>query len=367
MTKPKCKKCFRPVAGHEGPCGIGNCNLEPLPEDQREPEIELEGAVGGNINSDSMASIQKLLSDLATQQGSIHQQLAAQASEQKLIWEQLKASQQPSPDTASPPNQVLGDQEKILKQTNLLIGSGESLDTQLHMGIGKQPEVSEASLGYAGVYDPRNLLTVKSSKRKALHITQFLSEQTKTRLKNKRQDVVLARVEQSDELFLRTEDQHPYGGVTVDEWGAANLRLMNALLVSGDLKRCNIEFYMSYSASIFEFVQKYEWWSILDFDHTYREMQACHDFQWGFLNPVMELQILVPKNRKPKALQQGSSGNTQQRQQICRQFLANGSCRFGSSCRYKHVEANNQMGRDQVTVQGAAAPKNGWSTISQPR
>ena len=55
-----------------------------------------------------------------------------------------------------------------------------------------------------------------------------------------------------------------------------------------------IEFYLAYSTQIYDFVPKYEWESILDFDFQYR-------FNWGSLTANMELQILIPRGGSPKS------------------------------------------------------------------
>ena len=84
-----------------------------------------------------------------------------------------------------------------------------------------------------------------------------------------------------DKLVVQNNDKHRYTGISIDESGAANIRLMHHLLQTGDLARQHLENYMAYTVSVFEMVQVYEWLSILNFDHQYREQQAQLDFQWG--------------------------------------------------------------------------------------
>jgi len=62
--------------------------------------------------------------------------------------------------------------------------------------------------------------------RSALHITQFLSEKSKRRRQNRRKENVL-RSDAEETLVLKTEDEHPYLGILIEEWGAANMRLLN--------------------------------------------------------------------------------------------------------------------------------------------
>ena len=113
---------------------------------------------------------------------------------------------------------------------------------------------------------------------------------------------------------------------------------MNCLLVTGALKRANIEYYLAYTTTIFSFVEKFEWHSILDFDFQYRELQAEHNFQWGTLMPSLELSLLVPRQRQQQPSVNKHRITTKQQNypsEVCRRFLL-GSCPFGSTCKYRH-------------------------------
>ena len=216
--------------------------------------------------------------------------------------------------------------------------------------------------------DPRVTLTVRASSKKAVHITDFLTEKAKKRIKNRRKDLVLARMDElEDRLVVRAEDQHPYAGITISEWGAANIRVMNKLLNTGDLERSNIEYYLSYSASIFDFAEKYEWHSILDFDFQYREQQAEFQFMWGFINPRMELQLLIPRVNSINTRVQGNGarplgnrfqGNNRQmsrnpRNIDCIQWKANnGLCSFGNDCKYNHPQLSIRPSQTSPNYQG---------------
>ncbi len=97
----------------------------------------------------------------------------------------------------------------------------------------------------------------------------------------------------SNTLVVKTDDSHPYTGISICEWSAANCRIMNHLLQSGDLDRANIEYYLAYTATVMDLGCIYEWSNILDFDFHYREQQAEHNFQWGYINPMMKMQYLT--------------------------------------------------------------------------
>jgi hypothetical protein len=216
-----------------------------------------------------------------------------------------------------------------------LTGAGKVLDDLLLNITAPSGHTSTTSSDAFIHMDPRTILTLKATSAKAVHITQFLTEKAKRRRQNRRKEFVIrSGNETSEALVLKTDDEHPYLGIFLEEWGAANMRLLNHLLASGQLKRSEIEFYLAYTTKIFEFAEIYDWNSVLNFDYLYREQQAEHKFKWGTFSPHMELQILVPK----RARQTGSNGTPLQSSQKeeCKIFKAKGSCPFGVSCRYQH-------------------------------
>ena len=188
-------------------------------------------------------------------------------------------------------------------------------------------------------FDPRMILTTRAQTRKAVHITQFINEKTKKRRAYRRREIVLATQhgESLDNLVIKTEEEHPYSGIHIDEWGAANSRLLNHLLVTGQLQRVDIEYYLAYTTQIFDFAGKYEWESVLDFDHTYREMQAEHNMVWGVFSSHLELHLLTPKRPPITRPFQDRPSQPNMTRIDCRMFKATGSCTFGDSCKYRHV------------------------------
>ena len=141
-----------------------------------------------------------------------------------------------------------------------------------------------------------------------------------------------------DHIVLRAEDSHPYKGLTVGEWGGANMRLLNFLLQEHKLSRDKIEFYMAYTSQIMDFLEVYEWDSILEFDFSYRELQAEHCFVWGTFVPQLESKILVSRRgTKPQnSNRPGPMTKHQKKKPDCRIFLAKGSCPFKEHCKFNH-------------------------------
>lgn len=62
--------------------------------------------------------------------------------------------------------------------------------------------------------DPRAILIMRATTTRAVHITNFLSEESKKRLRNKRQQYL---VQQGESLTMKVRDEHPYAGITVLE------------------------------------------------------------------------------------------------------------------------------------------------------
>jgi hypothetical protein len=197
------------------------------------------------------------------------------------------------------------------------------------------------------------LLTVKSTAAKATHITQVLTERTKKRLRSGRRGVVLGLGE--DNVVLHTENDHPYTGISIAEWSAANCRLMAHLLATGALARADVEYYLAYSTQIYEYAALYEWEAVLDFDHLYRERQAVHGFVWGHIPPNMELSLVHRPRRHPgKPISQHPPRPSQWRSDRrapqapsrdradCWLYMAHGKCPFGAKCRYDHPVGGSQ-------------------------
>ena len=193
--------------------------------------------------------------------------------------------------------------------------------------------------------DPRAILIMRATNNKTIHITSFLSEETKKRLRNKRQQYL---VQQGENLTMKIRDEHPYAGISTLEYGAANMRLLNYLISNDILPREKIEFYLAYTTLIFELGEKYEWRDVLNFDFQYRERQAEIGFDWGAMVSVMELQLLGGTKNRMFSPQQGQDNyynkkwnpnNKKTKSDLCRNFANTGECAYGDQCKFKHVRA----------------------------
>lgn len=281
----KCQACGHPVKNHQGPYGVGKClntKKAELPADD-----------------DKMADLRMQLANLTH------------------VVTNLQSTKSSAAASGSSLSNAGEAYDQFLSQQSLVAAAVEPND--------------HAAKSYQ-LADPRSTLTLRGSS-KTVHVTQFLSDKAKSKRRVKNQDLVLATEGEEKAFIIRSEERnHPYHGISIDEWGAANTRLMHHLFQTGMLKREDTEYYLAYTATIFDFCQNYEWHSVLEFDYAYREQQNAHQFTWGYINPTMELQMLIPKARShpPNRPQPKVS-------QPCRQWLANeGWCRFGNNCKFDH-------------------------------
>ncbi|KAH3814868.1 hypothetical protein DPMN_143382 [Dreissena polymorpha] len=191
-------------------------------------------------------------------------------------------------ETSAPP--ATATVEPVPNEVTLDL-AGKSLDDLL--GQFSEPHVN-TTYQQTNVHfmDPRSDQTMKAKSKKAVHIDQFLTEKSKRKRQNRRKEYVL-RSKESETLVIKTYHEHPYLGIQIKGWGAANMGLLNHLLSTNLLQRQEVEYYLAYTTRIFEFADIYEWSSVLGYDYHYRELQAEHNFKWGTFSPHMGLQTNV--------------------------------------------------------------------------
>ena len=147
---------------------------------------------------------------------------------------------------------TIADLRRQADNDQQLFGSGKTLDVLL--GVEHAPDrptvsaPSNQSPSYE--FDPRTILTVKAATKKAVHITQFLSEATRKKRQTRRKQFVLGQRSSDSELVITSDDDHLYSGITIEEWGAANARIMAHLLHTGQLLPQHIDYYIAYTVQI---------------------------------------------------------------------------------------------------------------------
>lgn len=230
------------------------------------------------------------------------------------------------------------------KEEDLLAQAGRDLDTLLsnsgrlpELQLGKETGIlSHAQTALrAPAYDPRHLLTLKASTRKAEKIASFLPERVKERLQKKRRERLVFAEGNEGQLSLQHNDDDNLA-ISPTEWGAANMRLMSHLLDIGYLARSEVEFYLAYTMQVFELAETYDWASIMRFDSRYRELQAQHGFCWGDMRLAPQLNLLTPRLQQPVTTRPRPARPNPR--EDCKKWLLSGgtSCPFGDRCRFAH-------------------------------
>ena len=156
------------------------------------------------------------------------------------------------------------------------------------------------------------------------------------------------------EMVLRTAGRSakiPLNKVSVANWNLANYNIMYKLLREGALGHEQIPEYLGYSVKIMDFLNLFDWKSILAYDREYRKKQAAFHFKWGSDPPHLSTSLLVPKFLvKPTEMgahkstfrdkapeRRPAQPITSKGQIICKSFNSKGGCKFGYNCKYTHV------------------------------
>ena len=256
----------------------------------------------------------------------------------------------------------------LIAQTS---GSGDSFG--LHellktIDSSQEPENRQSTNG--GSSDP--LVYLECKRGEALKIVDFLSANQDDN-----------EVELGNGITMKLPSQKPkLDKVSPAMWGAANLRIMVALLK--DNKLDSVLDYVAYTIKIHELACRFSWQSVLLYDQEYRALQATHAFRWGTDTPHLTTVALREKPQSSQQQQQGrghggagSTNNNKKRvapsgREYCLQWNK-GACAFGSRCNFEHIciQCNkDHKGCDHVgpTGQHAASggARGGAHTAGQP-
>ena len=93
------------------------------------------------------------------------------------------------------------------------------------------------------------------------------------------------------EMVLRTAGRStktPLSKVSVASWNLANYNIMYKLLQDGALGYEQIPDYLGYSVKIIDYLNLFDWQSILAYDREYRKKQATFHFRWGYRTATLK-------------------------------------------------------------------------------
>ena len=227
-----------------------------------------------------------------------------------------------------------GDQEDLRR-------AEQDLDNFLDGVAPQQEDLGDGRKLHSAKFgaDPRINLTLRATRNKAQKIVNFLPEHVANRVAAKRRDR-MSLVEGPDGIMSIKAEAGQSGFITLGEWSAANIRLLQYLLESGELKRSEIEYYQAYSLMIYEFLEAYDWGSILNFDTRYRELQAHHGFPWGTQNQQLAATVLIPRKQPTRDRaadnNKGKGGPLVRKDEQCRLQFTRDGCPYGEKCIYAH-------------------------------
>ena len=246
-------------------------------------------------------------------------------------------------------------------QSNVdLAGTNTSLDLAFLKGNGDFDELSILCSG-------------AKAGEKALMPYDVLDTATQARIDRRRKERNVIERDGDGRLVVKSDFAN-VPPLSMAEWGIGAHRVGIQLLLNKQLDWEGYVRYNAYVATVWHLAERHVWSSVLEYDYTYRQTQAARGLRWGARSQFEESHNLVKledKNQRFKnGTKQGNSnyhGKQSNEPKYCRQFLANGFCRFGQTCKFEHVlPANTAQGRDQRSDHVLDGPGTGRQASSAP-
>jgi len=242
----------------------------------------------------------------------------------------------PELDTAGKLHDYLTKWDHLTKSglEDPLLADKDSLYAPPGLGFARSDISSKPTPPVISPDDPRAILYMRATNNKAIHITSFLSEEAKKRLRNRKSLVLV-----NSEGGIQTSDPgiESYKGIGIFEYGAANMRLLNYLLEEGILPRDQVEYYLAYTTLVYELAETKPWDAVLSWDFRYRERQAQLNFPWGSRVTMMDLALIGGHKQGFPGPNQDPNPKPKPKKIICKNFSNNGWCNFGNECNYKNI------------------------------
>lgn len=248
-------------------------------------------------------------------------------------------SQQPQPQQApghpNPPrSQPAGPLDTINSQLASLLGSLQPANNTPGDASPSHPEPSVAHRANPGeaLYNPLSSL-IPQQKPKYRDICDYVD------MLEMDHEEVLAMGDGAHVVLRTNKRRLSLSQVSPMMWTSAAIRILLDLLRSGELAPDSILDYLAHMVKVAGLANSYIWSSVLAFDQAYRQQQAQLHFRWGTDTPYLATLHLIrrqvtPTTRKP--ISSSKQGIADKPQQVCRGFNK-GDCKFGESCKYRHV------------------------------
>jgi hypothetical protein len=118
-------------------------------------------------------------------------------------------------------------------------------------------------------------------------------------------------------------------------------RIMNEMLINGDLNMKSIKDYMAYTVKVCDLFRHFDRVSVLQYDREYRHLQCVYSFRWGTDAPHLHITCLRPKSRHPFKADSFNRGKTRtgdntQPKEVCRLFNTYKGCPYRAQCKFIH-------------------------------
>jgi hypothetical protein len=97
------------------------------------------------------------------------------------------------------------------------------------------------------------------------------------------------------QVEFRVGKQKTLNKVTIEEWGYANIKILQELIKQ---KRLNsINSYLNYTADIYRLAARNVWYSVLLYDKEYRQKQSDVSFEWGsYRQDLRDFQLVITRD-----------------------------------------------------------------------
>ena len=85
--------------------------------------------------------------------------------------------------------------------------------------------------------------------------------------------------------------------MTIEDWGYANIKILQELIKQKRLNTGNINSYLNYTADIYRLAARNVWYSALLYDKEYCQKQSDESFEWGsYRQDLRDFQLVIKRD-----------------------------------------------------------------------
>lgn len=144
------------------------------------------------------------------------------------------------------------------------------------------------------------------------------------------------------------------------QWAIGNARILCELMRTNDLSMEGVRQYLAYTIQISELAERFEWRSVLKYDHDYRLKIAATKLPWGTDFPFLAALHLRDKidDDNDRAYVRKNKRATKE---PCRLF-SRGHCPYGNKCIFIHSSALPTQSNPEAKLEQNAASTKNWGS-----